>query len=76
MIHDRTRESIARAYPLAQRRAHAEQHVTIMASLNKLEVTQSRHIVRTYGLPENFVESLKQLKAKFRNELSFSGEGK
>jgi hypothetical protein len=38
-----------------------------------LERTQSRHVGPTYGLPPSLI---KQMKAKFRNELSFGGEGK
>ncbi len=37
------------------------------------ERTKSAHVSRTYGLP---VETVKRIKARFRNELSFSGEGK
>lgn len=38
-----------------------------------LEATKSVHVGPTYGLP---VETVKRIKARFRNELSFSGEGK
>jgi hypothetical protein len=61
------------AYPLIQRRAHAEQHVILAAELGFLETTQSHHIARTYGLPDSFINQLKVLKARFRNELSFGG---
>jgi phage gp16-like protein len=61
------------AYPPQQRWAYAEQHIVISASLGWLETTQSRHIAATYGLPESAIVELKALKARFRNELSFSG---
>lgn len=38
-----------------------------------LERTQSVHVARTYGIERDVV---KRIKARFRNELSFSGEGK
>jgi hypothetical protein len=76
MIGDRARDAIARAYPLSQRRAHADSHIMTMAAIGQLETTQSRHIVRTYGLPESVIDELKALKAQFRNELSFSGGDK
>lgn len=66
----------AQAYPLQQRLAHAEQHIVTMAAINELETTQSRHVAATYGLPASAILELKALKARFRNELSFSGEGK
>lgn len=69
-------DAIRKAYPLAQRRAHAEQHILLMAAAGHLEVTQSRHIAATYGLPESAIPELKAIKAKHRNELSFGGEGK
>jgi hypothetical protein len=37
------------------------------------ERTQSRHIGPTYGIE---VDLVKRIKARFRNELSFQGEGK
>jgi hypothetical protein len=40
----------------------------------ELERTQSKHVSQTYGL--NDVELVKRIKARFRNELSFSGDGK
>jgi hypothetical protein len=36
-------------------------------------MTQSRHVAATYGIE---AELVKRFKARFRNELSFSGEGK
>lgn len=64
------------AYPQAQREMHAEQHILICASRGSvwLENTISREVVKTYGLPESFIDTLKALKARFRNELSFGGE--
>ena len=65
------------AYPLAQREAHAEQHIMVMAgiSLRDMERTVSAKVAQTYGVP-HMVGRLKALKAKFRNELSIPGEGK
>lgn len=62
-------------YTQAMREAHAEQHIVIMAALGPeaFERTQSRFIGPTYDLPEAFIRGLK---ARHRNELSFSGEGK
>jgi hypothetical protein len=60
------------AYPLSQRRAHAEQHILAMHSIGELETPKSAEVARTYGIPD-FTEELKAMKAKFRNELSFSG---
>lgn len=65
-----TRDHISQAYSFNQRRAHAEQHILAMAAVNRLEVTQSAQIVKTYGLPEPFIHVLKELKAQLRNELS------
>lgn len=66
---------IDEAYPLAQREAHAEQHIIIMAgmSLRDMERTVSAKVAVTYGVP-HMVERLKVLKAQFRNELSIPGE--
>ncbi len=64
------------AYTLTMREAHVEQHIAIMSALGPehFERTQSRHIGPTYGLPPEFV---REVKARFRNELSFSeGAGK
>jgi hypothetical protein len=38
-----------------------------------LERTKARFVAITYGVP---VETVKRIKARFRNELSFSSEGK
>jgi hypothetical protein len=38
-----------------------------------LERTQSKHVAQTYGLDQ---ATVKRIKARFRNELSFGGEGK
>ena len=67
---------IDEAYTLAQREAHAEQHIIIMAglSLRDMERTVSAKVAVTYGVP-HMVERLKALKAQFRNELSIPGEG-
>ena len=60
------------AYTLAMREAHAEQFISIMAEIGKLEITQSRFVGPTYGLAPDYI---KAIKARYRNELSF-GEGK
>ena len=62
-------------YTLAMREAHVEQFILTMSALGPehFERTQSRHIGPTYGIDPAFVRSIK---AKHRNELSFSGEGK
>jgi hypothetical protein len=61
-------------YTAEQRTAHAEQAILWAASGLWLDQTSCWHICRTYGVPE-FLDRLKELRAKFRNELSF-GEGK
>lgn len=38
-----------------------------------LEATKSRFVAQTYGIEESLV---KRIKARFRNELSFNGDGK
>ena len=38
-----------------------------------MEKTQSRFVAATYGVE---IELVKRIKARFRNELSFQGEGK
>ena len=65
----------AEAYSLAQREAHAEQHILAMAAINirELERTVSAHVAATYGVP-HMVSRLKALKATFRNELSTGGD--
>jgi hypothetical protein len=45
-----------------------------MAALNELHLTSCWHICRTYGVM-HMLDALKELRAKFRTELSFS-EGK
>jgi hypothetical protein len=66
--------SHADAYPRRQREAHAEQHILAMVAIKQLETPKSAEVANTYGIPD-FVNHLKAMKAKFRNELSF-GEGK
>jgi hypothetical protein len=65
------------AYPLKQREADAESHILAMAAvgIHHMERTISWRVAQTYGVP-HLVDHLKALKSKFRNELSFSGEGK
>lgn len=62
------------SYTREQREAHAEQFIMLAAAGGFLETTISREVARTYGLPDSFIPTLKALKAKFRNELSFGGE--
>jgi hypothetical protein len=64
-------------YTLAQREAHAEQHILVLAGLSvqRMEQAKSAHVAATYGVP-HMVNRLKGMKARFRNELSISGEGK
>lgn len=64
----------ADAYPQAQRRAHAEQHILAAAECGFLEQTSCWQICRTYQV--NIIDDLKALRAKFRNELSFQGSDK
>jgi hypothetical protein len=59
------------SYTQAQRAAHAEQHILAMAALNELHLTSCWHICRTYGVM-HMLDALKELRAKFRTELSFS----
>lgn len=42
-------------------------------SPDAMERTKSRFVANTYGVE---VELVKRMKARFRNELSFGGEGK
>jgi hypothetical protein len=66
----------AEAYPHIQREAHAEQCILWAAEGGWLEATISARIAQTYGLDPSHIAKLKALKAKFRNELSFSGGDK
>jgi hypothetical protein len=62
------------SYTLAQRIAHAEQAILFASAGSWLDQTSCWHICRTYGVPD-FIDRLKELRAGFRNELSFA-EGK
>ena len=62
------------SYTLAQREAHAESHILIMAGLGEMEKTISWRVCQTYGVP-HLVDHIKAIKSRLRNELSF-GEGK
>jgi len=61
------------SYTRLRRVIHAYRFIRDMARVGQLEKTQSRFVANTYGLE---VELVKRMKARFRNELSFSGEGK
>jgi hypothetical protein len=65
----------AEAYPRQQRELHAEQHILTMTALRQLETPKSAEVAKTYGIPD-FVDRIKAMKAKFRNELSFQGGDK
>jgi hypothetical protein len=54
---------------------HAFRFIKSMAAIGafELERTQSKHVAATYGIETAVV---KAMKARFRNELSFSGDGK
>jgi hypothetical protein len=58
------------AYPISQREAHAEQAILYAASGKWLDLTSCWHICRTYGVP-HFTDRLKEMRAGFRDELSF-----
>lgn len=65
------------AYTLEMRRAHAEQHIEKMSKKGTLEEAKSRHVANTYGPGGRITEDeVKAIKARFRNELSFGGDGK
>lgn len=66
----------AQAYPFRRRVRDAHKFIRKMArdrGAHALERTQSRFVAITYGVPANLI---KKMKAKFRNELSFSDGGK
>jgi hypothetical protein len=64
----------AQAYPLAQRQAHAEQHLLIASSGGWLDKTSCSQIARTYGIPD-LVTALKQMKRGLFPEF-VCGDGK
>lgn len=61
------------AYPRLRRVIHAFRFIRDMALQGSLETTKARHVGRTYGVETDLV---KRIKARFRNELSFGGDGK
>lgn len=63
----------SKAYTRLRRAKDVFKHIRTSAREGFLERTQSRFVGSTYGIP---VETVKAIKARFRNELSFSGEGK
>lgn len=64
-----------RAYPRSRRVRHAFWFIRNRAREGsaQLERTKARFVADTYGLETNLI---KKIKARFRNELSFNGEGK
>jgi len=68
-------EMLAKAYPRGKRVRHAYWFIREMSRRwpHMFERTVSRHVAETYGLEPNLI---KKIKARFRNELSFIGEGK
>jgi hypothetical protein len=69
-----TAERCAEAYPQAQRRAHAEQHLLICAERGWLSVTSCSHIARTYGVSD-IITDLRALKKSLFPEFA-CGDGK
>ena len=62
------------SYTRYSRLRHAYKFIRYAARNGFLERTKSHHVSNTYGL--NDPDLVKRIKAKFRCELSFSGEGK
>ena len=64
-----------RAYTRLRRVIHAFAFIKAMAALgpDSLERTKSKHVGPTYGVEPDLI---KKIKARFRNELSFGGDGK
>lgn len=69
--HDR----IAKAFPRGKRVRMAFRFIRDCArdSLASLERTKAARVADTYGLETNLIKKMKQ---RFRNELTFYGEGK
>ena len=63
----------AQAYPIDARLADMEKFIATMAASGLLERTQGFRVAETYRVP---LSAVRATKARFRNELSFSGEGK
>jgi hypothetical protein len=65
----------ATAYTPLMRAKHVFRFFRTMVELGPkaFEATKSAHVGRTYGLP---TETVKRIKARFRNELSFEETGK
>lgn len=63
------------AYPRLKRVKDAFRFIRSMALQGSasLEATKARHVGQTYGIEADLV---RRIKARFRNELSFGGEGK
>lgn len=66
---------VERAYPRGRRVRDAFKFVRTMSQLGseKFERTKARFVAQTYGIE---TELVKRIKARFRNELSFSDGGK
>jgi hypothetical protein len=63
------------AYPLAQRQAHAEQHLLVASASGWLDKTSCSQIARTYGVA-HLIADLKAAKAKLFPEFACNGDGK
>jgi hypothetical protein len=67
------------AYPRLRRIKDAFRFIRSRAAEGTaaLERTKARHVAATYGLRRvGDIDLVKRMKARFRNELSFNGEGK
>lgn len=75
MANRELREMIERAYPRGRRVRDAFRFIRDRARLGSgpLERTKAKFIADTYGLETALI---KKMKARFRNELSFSDGGK
>lgn len=75
MVDDRLLRQLASAYPRGRRVRDAFRFIRDRAREGsfQLERTKARFVAQTYGLETNLI---KRMKAKFRNELSFSEGGK
>lgn len=75
MANRELRDMIEAAYPRGKRVRDAFRFIRDRARTGsaELERTKARFVAQTYGLETNLI---KKIKARFRNELSFSEGGK
>lgn len=76
MANRELRDMVERAYPFRRRVRDAHRFIRTTArdhGAAALERTQARFVAQTYGVALTLV---RKMKAKFRNELSFSDGGK